>query len=279
MSLFQSIFDTGQSVNPLPGLCDLLIDRFQFSRKRSSLNIVDNESTAVSLSVNGTTASFESGERTGSDIVEWTLDIEDDWLNDLLSEIEADDVFYDVGANLGVYSCFVLNELSEGQVVAFEPYPPNIQQLKRNLSRNGDRYRVIEKALADDQASQSFTESGGEVGHPTGTISPDGDEPGPDIETIRGDELVRTEPLPEPDIVKIDVEGSEPLVLEGLESTLSRTDCRVVYCEIHLPKDCRPSVWDYGESPDDVKDRLVECGYELENVERRNQELHVKAVR
>ncbi|MFB6345378.1 MAG: FkbM family methyltransferase [bacterium] len=235
----------------------------------------------LTFRVNGTSAHFEAGEDSGSEIVDWTMDIEQEWLDDLLSELQSDDVVYDVGANLGVYSCFVMNKLDSGKVIAFEPYPPNVEQLRRNLDRNEGNYRVIEKALSNESTTEGFTSSASsEVGHATGTIAP-GQGCGSEIETIRGDELVSRDDIPEPDVVKIDVEGSEPLVLEGLKQTLSELTCRLVYCEIHLPKEdgSRPSVKDYDSSTEDLKSQLQKLGYDLEKTVRRNQELHVKARR
>lgn len=237
-------------------------------------------SETLELSVDGTTACFESGDQNGEDILRWTLDIEQEWLTDLLSEIEASDVFYDVGANLGFYSCFVANNLTDGRVVAFEPFPPNVDQLRTNLSRNRGEYTVIEKALSNERDTLSFTSTdGGEVGHATGTIAPEQGDTGRTIRTVRGDDLVNSEELPEPDVVKIDVEGSEPLVLEGLAETLAGDRCRLVYCEIHLPKDGRPSIRDYGYTADDVRSMIRKAGFRIDKENNRNGEIHLKAVR
>lgn len=59
------------------------------------------------------------------------------------------DVFVDIGANLGYYTCLALQ--SGKPVVAFEPQQQNLQCLFRNLTANGweDRAEVFPLALSD----------------------------------------------------------------------------------------------------------------------------------
>jgi hypothetical protein len=75
------------------------------------------------------------------------------------------------------------------------------------------------------------------------------------------------------------VEGSEPLVLEGLETALSAPSCRTVYCEVHLPGvDHRPSVEDFDRSAEDIQNRLEEFGFTVEELDsRENIEIFYKA--
>lgn len=59
------------------------------------------------------------------------------------------DVFVDIGANLGYYTCLAL--LSGKPVVAFEPQQQNLQCLFQNLTANGweDKAEVFPLALSD----------------------------------------------------------------------------------------------------------------------------------
>ncbi|MFC7114602.1 FkbM family methyltransferase [Natronoarchaeum sp. GCM10025703] len=44
-----------------------------------------------------------------------------------------DDVVYDIGANTGLYSLFAATKCRHGKVIAFEPYPPNVEMLRQDL--------------------------------------------------------------------------------------------------------------------------------------------------
>ncbi|AGB30915.1 FkbM family methyltransferase [Natrinema pellirubrum DSM 15624] len=61
----------------------------------------------------------------------------------VLSIVEADNVFYNIGANIGIYSCLVGSQLSSGRVIAFEPTSDAYDGLYRNIDRNDVRLRPL----------------------------------------------------------------------------------------------------------------------------------------
>ena len=71
---------------------------------------------------------------------------------------------------------------------------------------------------------------------------------------ISGDSLIDRDDLPSPDVVKIDVEGAELQVIQGLSSALA--NARVVYCEVH------PQHVD----EEDVFDALRSLGFTVERL-------------
>jgi FkbM family methyltransferase len=230
------------------------------------------------FTVNGIEAEFDAETENGGDIVRWTYQLEKDWLEDLLGELRSDDVFFDVGGNIGFYACFAANRLTDGHVISFEPLPPNVEQLKDNLDHNPGTATVREVALSDEANTVEFTVSDSrDVGYATGTIEPGEGTSGYQVRTERGDALVEDGDLSQPSVVKIDVEGSEPLVLDGLRETLSSPECRLLYCEIHLPKEGRPSIRDYDSTAENVKETIRSLGFEIERIDDRTGELHVKA--
>lgn len=54
------------------------------------------------------------------------------------------------------------------------------------------------------------------------------------VAVTRGDALIENKNLPYPSVIKIDVEGYEEEVLKGLLATLTRPECRAVFCEMHF---------------------------------------------
>lgn len=163
---------------------------------------------------------------------------EEEVLRHLLANVEADDVFYDVGANIGIYSCLVASLLQDGTVVAFEPYQPNVERLRINLAANGVDTPVQQQPLSDRTETAPFflydtAEPGAQHGS-LDTAYPSGDPIGSvPVETVTGDSLVERNRIPAPTVVKIDVQGSGPAVIDGLWDSLSADRCRLVYAEAH----------------------------------------------
>lgn len=234
------------------------------------------------LSVGETTAKFGSSTGAGGHKVRKSYRTEKEFLRDVVRDLGGRDVFYDVGANLGLFSCFAAKKLSGGNVVAFEPYPPNAEQLRENINRNGvsGNCTVVEAAVLDKTGTTDFgTTRGDGVGTQTANTRP---ERGlMKVDCFRGDRLINDEELPQPNVVKIDVEGAEPLVIEGMKDTLSEESCRSVYCEVHLPWEGgdRPSVRDYGETAETLKMKLERLGFSIEYKKKRGRELQIRACK
>lgn len=138
------------------------------------------------------------------------------------------DCVWDVGANVGLYTQQFLDWVGpNGHVVAFEPVPENAALL-RELDA-GPRLTVVEAALADVDGQISLVVSGesGETSH-IGSNSSDALT----VRVARGDSLAADEGVPIPDVVKIDVEGFEGDVLDGLPTVLR--SARDVVVEVHF---------------------------------------------
>ena len=68
-----------------------------------------------------------------------------------------DDIVFDVGANIGLFSLFVLQEAPEARVYAFEPIPSNFGKLSRNLGPYASRAEVFRCGLSDRRGMAQFT--------------------------------------------------------------------------------------------------------------------------
>jgi FkbM family methyltransferase len=209
------------------------------------------------------------------------FDSEKPELSDFMSELRADDIVYDIGANTGLYSLFAADRCPDGKVIAFEPYPPNINLLKQDIDRNQlQNIEVVEVALSDSVGTVEFSQpETDDVGYGSSSIEADETESSIEVPTTTGDQLIADGEIPPPDVVKIDVEGAEQLVLEGLEDTLAAEDCRTVYCEVHLSgSKIRPSVEDFGGSLEEICGQLREVGYQVQNIGARSDtEVFLKA--
>lgn len=234
-----------------------------------------------SLSVNNTEVIFSAPTRTA---VQWNkarFTSEQDMISDLLEELDDDDVFYDIGANTGLYTLFAAKSCSE--VFAFEPYPPNISSLKENISRN-NTYNVTVRdiALSNSDGSISFSQPQEDIiGYGSPAIAAEDTNANVEVATKAGDHLISSENLPIPDVMKIDVEGSEPLVIDGLEQTLSTSTCRLVYCEVHVSTtDQHPSIEDFNQDLDGVKNKFRKFGFTVDEIiETRGSEVFLKCYK
>lgn len=197
-----------------------------------------------------------------------TIKGETEILSAVLSDIKSDDVFYDIGANVGLYTCFVGRQTTEGRVVAFEPHPGNVERIEENVELNDVTATVCEVALAQEDGSASLgvqEDVTGVVGN-VSKESDAGDLIQIPIELRNGDKMVEDDEVPVPNVIKIDVDGGEANVVQGLSETLGHPKCRSIYCEIH-PN----ALEEYGASAGVVHDVLEEAGFELEKMEISHQ--------
>lgn len=139
-----------------------------------------------------------------------------DWLSEAIDE---ETVCWDIGGYHGHYA--VLMSALGGHVIAFEPNAENRERLRKHLSMNDATAICREYALSDQNAVQRL------AGPATNELSvTEADSSGWKVQTKRGDSVA-----PRPEVLKIDVEGHEQQVLDGLRTTLPEIDRVVV--EVH----------------------------------------------
>lgn len=140
--------------------------------------------------------------------------------------LRAGDVVLDVGANIGSLAMLAASLVGpQGRVFAVEPIARNRQQIGYSAHANGFRQIEVIAAAASDQAGTIELRTHPETSN-SATVAASG-------ERLR-DERGRSELVPalvldslfadldRLDLVKIDIEGMEPLALRGFERTLQR---------------------------------------------------------
>ena len=139
--------------------------------------------------------------------------------------LRKDDLFLDVGANVGSYTVLA-SGVCRARTWAFEPDPGTMRHLKRNIAINSldALVRVFECALGSEQGEVAFT-----VGLDTeNRIAAANDK------NVR---MISLEPLDtviagsQPIMIKVDVEGSEEGVLQGAKAVLANPCLRVLELE------------------------------------------------
>lgn len=163
---------------------------------------------------------------------------------------------YDVGANIGYVSLVLAKAVGpSGQVVAFEPLPANLVRLRANMALNpeGSRVQVVGAAVGAQAAEAAFMvhKSGG-MGKLQAAKGRQAEYEGSiPVEVIALDEWTKDHRKAAPRLIKIDVEGGEAAVLEGLTSTL-KNDQPTILIELHGP-----------EATSAVQNILASAGYAL----------------
>jgi len=138
--------------------------------------------------------------------------------------------FIDIGANIGAVVVPVARANPLVDCFAFEPEPNNFSALANNIARNrvSKNVKAYEVALADSEGTLEFELSDSNFGdHRVRKSESVGtsmfDEEGRatiEIEARRLDSVVILGELAQPIVVKIDVQGAEPMVLAGGETIL-----------------------------------------------------------
>jgi FkbM family methyltransferase len=181
----------------------------------------------------------------------------------VLTNLPRGGVFVDVGANAGYFSVLAaLRAGPAGRVFAFEPQPDTRARLLRHVDVNGvgDRVIVSRSALGrGDRATASLFTSCMPGNSGLSSIAPSAQALAsgalrPDVQTQvplqTFDRWAADAAVRQIDIVKIDVEGAELDVLEGMAETFAARPPRYVICETAVDGAARRRLeaWGYRSS-------------------------------
>jgi len=174
------------------------------------------------------------------------------WMWNYLKSLKDNDVFVDVGAHIGLYSIYVARISKRGKVIAIEPHPENFQFLLLNIKLNKLRNVIALNLVAWKENVELplyiADSSGGHTLKPTTARKR--------VVSIRGrrlDDIIGELGISKVSFVKIDVEGAEVEVLEGLRNTL----------RIHRPK-LMVEVWK--DNAGAVRRFLEDLNYSIQKV-------------
>jgi FkbM family methyltransferase len=162
------------------------------------------------------------------------------WMDEYL---KTGDVLWDIGANIGAYTLYATLTPSV-RVIAFEPLASTFALLADNIALN-ERTNCATPlcvALSNSNGLSPFYLASAEPGtamhalgapeNVRGRFEPAGMRM---VMSMRADDLARQLGLSAPDHVKIDVDGHEPRVLEGMGELLGQV--RTVWIETEGPAD------------------------------------------
>jgi len=180
----------------------------------------------------------------------------------MLSAIRLGDTVWDVGANVGLYTGKFLEAVgADGLVVAFEPteacYAMIVQRLGNNARLKalplalGDTVGTIRMALESDDlaATHRVLREGTSASGPTQAVR-----------VSTGAVICRESPALFPNVIKVDVEGHEGAVFEGLQPMLADKRLRCIGVEMHFGL---LEARNESATPRRIEDRLQMAGFRI----------------
>ncbi|MFM1813699.1 MAG: hypothetical protein RLZ98_394 [Pseudomonadota bacterium] len=173
---------------------------------------------------------FESYQRARSFLGKEPETIE--WLR---NSLRPDDVFLDIGANIGIFSLFAAMHLDDnGHVYACEPHLPNATQVLQNAALNGleNRLSVLSIAASGEDGYFPFHYKRWGEGASGSQLAIEGN---PALAATRSigvemkcgmtvDSMVEKGIIRRPNLIKIDTDGIEIPIVRGMERLLRSSE-------------------------------------------------------
>ena len=189
------------------------------------------------------------------------------------------EVVLDIGANFGLYTIPAC--LRSATVVSFEPAPASLSTLLANVALNGvqERCTPFAVAIGAENGSAEFIVDATDPSVGTSHLATYGPSPPiegalwrPDPVCIRVatrtvDSMLSEGSIPTPTMAKIDVEGHEASVLDGMQEALK--GIHTIVLELH------PGRLGEQESEETVIRRLTERGFALDSEGRCGRQRHL----
>lgn len=150
----------------------------------------------------------------------------------------------DIGSHVGIFSLLAGHANPRGRVFAFEPMSRIFQRLSANVRLNGlENVECIHSAVGDRVGTadlfydvdyplpdtSSFHAVGIQMTSPRGVLVPTLGKVAVDVTTV--DRFVEERGIARVDLIKVDTEGAECGVLQGMIQTIER-DHPIIICEV-----------------------------------------------
>ena len=140
-------------------------------------------------------------------------------------------VFVDAGANIGLISFAIAACRQDVSIFAFEPDEANAAEWAHNATLNPPTARLERLALGAEPGVAELVR-GSESGHSHIAVP---EEHGSSVSVVTLDSYADSMHLEQIDVLKVDVEGFEPLVLQGAQRLLKQQRIDAIICEMNDP--------------------------------------------
>ena len=142
--------------------------------------------------------------------------------------LEENDLFIDVGANIGAYSILANSCCKNIKTIAFEPIPSTFEFLIKNIRFNNLNIDAKNIGLSDKKGSLCFTTNLSSCNH----VLSKGEKNSSNID-VKVDRLDNILTSQIPQLIKIDVEGYEFKVISGMGKILDNPKLLAIILELN----------------------------------------------
>lgn len=170
----------------------------------------------------------------------------------------------DVGANIGVVTALLGHQWPDRRIHAFEPGPSTFKSLERTIQINYFSNIIANNLAVSDEPGKIVFDTRPHSRATARLIRPDSSTSAVSSGTTTTvpatslDHYVRERGIDSISLLKVDVEGYEPLVFKGSGGLLSNQAIEIIYFEV-----CPPLLRRAGFSPRTPGEFLVDHGYDL----------------
>lgn len=164
------------------------------------------------------------------------------WINEFKDKEKS--IFWDIGANIGLYSIYNVLKNNNSKTIAFEPSTSNLRVLSRNISINKlyEKIEIFPIPLSNiDNKFMLMREAQFIEGSGLNTYGSNFNFEGKEIKSSNDYKLIGTsinylltnKILEVPDYIKIDVDGNEHLILDGAKDFLKNDKIKSILIEVN----------------------------------------------
>jgi len=181
--------------------------------------------------------------------------------------VKKGDLVIDIGANIGYYTLLFAQLVGpNGKVYAFEPDPINFAVLKKNIEINNYKNVIlIQKAVSNSNTMTKLYLSKSHAENRIFDSTSDGMPDYIEIETIKLDEFFKNK-NEKINFIKMDVEGTEILIVQGMLDFLHKQDNLKIMTEFY-PK----LIKKLGVEPAEYLKLVSESGFKIYDI---NKNIH-----
>ena len=185
------------------------------------------------------------------------LSYESEFDKEMMRHIKSSEIVWDIGANIGFFTTKFADAVGPtGFVIAYEPTVNTYNTLFNNC-KSHKNVACKNIGLSNKSGSFSFRDSG-IPNDPTNGLVAESTPGSIKIEILTGDELIANHSIPIPSAIKIDVEGFELEVLQGMKMLLRDQFLRKLFIEVHFFEMNQRGLKD---GPRDIVKTLSDAGF------------------
>lgn len=148
--------------------------------------------------------------------------------------LQPGDVFWDVGASIGYYTLMAAARVGEsGRVIAFEPFPPALERIERNISLNPFKNIRVVRAASGSSAGTVRIYFDRDIPDGVATLAPTSSQTSSiQCEQLSLDHFLNSSGERPPNILKADIEGAETSMLKGASLILQSANPPILLLEM-----------------------------------------------